>query len=256
MRFSLPNSRIMVHQPSGGFQGQATDIMIHARETQAIKDRLNEIYSKHTGQPYEVVETALERDRFMTPAGRQGLGPDRRDRHPARRRGDAGVRAPGAGAAPGAFALVIARPSMSNGGCLPGDRRGRQVDDAGKSGESRRRSMSKTGGGDAKNTLYCSFCGKSQHEVRKLIAGPTVFICDECVELCMDIIREETKSNSGQVVGRRADPARDLQGARRLRDRPAGRQARALGRGAQPLQAAEPRRRRTPTSSCRSRTSC
>ena len=55
--------------------------------------------------------------------------------------------------------------------------------------------MSKTGGSDAKNTLYCSFCGKSQHEVRKLIAGPTVFICDECVELCMDIIREETKSN-------------------------------------------------------------
>ena len=55
--------------------------------------------------------------------------------------------------------------------------------------------MSKTTGGDAKNTLYCSFCGKSQHEVRKLIAGPTVFICDECVELCMDIIREETKSS-------------------------------------------------------------
>jgi ATP-dependent Clp protease ATP-binding subunit ClpX len=54
--------------------------------------------------------------------------------------------------------------------------------------------MSKTGG-DSKNTLYCSFCGKSQHEVRKLIAGPTVFICDECVELCMDIIREETKSS-------------------------------------------------------------
>ena len=50
-------------------------------------------------------------------------------------------------------------------------------------------------GSDSKNTLYCSFCGKSQHEVRKLIAGPTVFICDECVELCMDIIREETKSN-------------------------------------------------------------
>ncbi|MGC6475030.1 MAG: ATP-dependent Clp protease ATP-binding subunit ClpX [Parvibaculales bacterium] len=60
--------------------------------------------------------------------------------------------------------------------------------------------MSKIGGtsnsGDSKSTLYCSFCGKSQHEVRKLIAGPTVFICDECVELCMDIIREETKSAS------------------------------------------------------------
>ncbi|WP_321503282.1 ATP-dependent Clp protease ATP-binding subunit ClpX [Breoghania sp.] len=55
--------------------------------------------------------------------------------------------------------------------------------------------MSKTSGSDTKNTLYCSFCGKSQHEVRKLIAGPTVFICDECVELCMDIIREENKSS-------------------------------------------------------------
>src|SRR3712207_7405574 len=55
--------------------------------------------------------------------------------------------------------------------------------------------MSKAGGNDSKSTLYCSFCGKSQHEVRKLIAGPTVFICDECVELCNDIIREETKSS-------------------------------------------------------------
>jgi ClpX C4-type zinc finger len=55
--------------------------------------------------------------------------------------------------------------------------------------------MSKVSSGDSKNTLYCSFCGKSQHEVRKLIAGPTVFICDECVELCMDIIREENTSS-------------------------------------------------------------
>jgi ATP-dependent Clp protease ATP-binding subunit ClpX len=55
--------------------------------------------------------------------------------------------------------------------------------------------MTKSSSGDSKNTLYCSFCGKSQHEVRKLIAGPTVFICDECVELCMDIIREENKTN-------------------------------------------------------------
>ena len=55
--------------------------------------------------------------------------------------------------------------------------------------------MANNSGGDSKNTLYCSFCGKSQHEVRKLIAGPTVFICDECVELCMDIIREETKAS-------------------------------------------------------------
>ncbi len=65
MRFSLPNSRIMVHQPSGGYQGQATDIMIHARETEKLKRRLNEIYVKHTGQNYETVEAALERDNFM-----------------------------------------------------------------------------------------------------------------------------------------------------------------------------------------------
>jgi len=65
----------------------------------------------------------------------------------------------------------------------------------GESGADRSEGMSKVGGSDSKNTLYCSFCGKSQHEVRKLIAGPTVFICDECVELCMDIIREENKSS-------------------------------------------------------------
>ena len=66
MRFTLPNSRIMVHQPSGGYQGQATDILIHAAETQALKKRLNEIYVQHTGQDYETVEAALERDNFMT----------------------------------------------------------------------------------------------------------------------------------------------------------------------------------------------
>jgi ATP-dependent Clp protease protease subunit len=67
MRFSLPNSRIMVHQPSGGYQGQATDIMIHAQETQKLKDRLNQIYVKHTGQTFEAVVEALERDNFMDP---------------------------------------------------------------------------------------------------------------------------------------------------------------------------------------------
>ncbi|MGL4234979.1 ATP-dependent Clp endopeptidase proteolytic subunit ClpP [Tabrizicola sp.] len=66
MRFSLPNSRIMVHQPSGGYQGQATDIMIHAQETMKLKRRLNEIYVKHTGNDYETVEQALERDNFMS----------------------------------------------------------------------------------------------------------------------------------------------------------------------------------------------
>jgi len=69
--------------------------------------------------------------------------------------------------------------------------------------------MANNTGGDGKNTLYCSFCGKSQHEVRKLIAGPTVFICDECVELCMDIIREETKS-SGLKASEGVPTPRDI----------------------------------------------
>ena len=65
-RFSLPNSRIMVHQPSAGFQGQATDIEIHANEVLSLKKRLNEIYSKHTGKTVDEVKSALERDNFMT----------------------------------------------------------------------------------------------------------------------------------------------------------------------------------------------
>ena len=65
-RFSLPNSRIMVHQPSAGFQGQATDIEIHANEVLSLKKRLNEIYSKHTGKSVDEVKKALERDNFMT----------------------------------------------------------------------------------------------------------------------------------------------------------------------------------------------
>ncbi len=67
LRFSLPNSRIMVHQPSAGFQGQASDIAIHAKEILELKDRLNEIYVRHCGQALEKVETALDRDYFMTP---------------------------------------------------------------------------------------------------------------------------------------------------------------------------------------------
>ena len=67
MRYSLPNSRILLHQPSGGYQGQATDIMIHAQETVKLKRQLNEIYVKHTGQKLAAVEAALERDNFMSP---------------------------------------------------------------------------------------------------------------------------------------------------------------------------------------------
>ncbi len=73
-RFSLPNSRIMVHQPSAGFQGQATDIEIHANEVLSLKKRLNEIYSKHTGKSVNEIKSALERDNFMTPDNAKDFG--------------------------------------------------------------------------------------------------------------------------------------------------------------------------------------
>ena len=73
-RFSLPNARIMVHQPSGGAQGQATDIEIQAREILNLRKRLNEIYVKHTGQPIEAIEQALERDKFLSPDEAKAFG--------------------------------------------------------------------------------------------------------------------------------------------------------------------------------------
>ena len=73
-RFSLPNSRIMVHQPSAGYQGQATDIEIHAKEIIALKNRLNKIYSKHTKKSEEEIKKALERDNFMTPSEAKTFG--------------------------------------------------------------------------------------------------------------------------------------------------------------------------------------
>ena len=73
-RFSLPNSRIMVHQPSAGYQGQATDIEIHANEVLSLKKRLNEIYSKHTLKSVDEIKTALERDNFMTPTNAKEFG--------------------------------------------------------------------------------------------------------------------------------------------------------------------------------------
>src|ERR687885_594278 len=73
-RFALPNSRILIHQPSGGFQGQAADIEIHAREILKTRDRLNKIYVKHTGQDLSKIETAMDRDRFMTPEEAKDFG--------------------------------------------------------------------------------------------------------------------------------------------------------------------------------------
>ena len=74
MRFSLPHSRIMVHQPSGGFQGQASDIELHAKEILELRERLNKIYAKHTGQKVDAIQKALERDNFMTAEAAKDFG--------------------------------------------------------------------------------------------------------------------------------------------------------------------------------------
>lgn len=74
MRFALPNARVMVHQPSGGYQGQVTDILIHAREVESLKRRLNEIYVHHTGKDIKTIEEALERDNFLTAEGARAFG--------------------------------------------------------------------------------------------------------------------------------------------------------------------------------------
>ncbi len=74
MRFALPNARIMVHQPSGGYQGQVTDILIHAKEVESLKKRLNEIYMKHTGKDIKTIEDALERDNFFTAEAARDFG--------------------------------------------------------------------------------------------------------------------------------------------------------------------------------------
>ena len=93
-RYALPNSRIMVHQPSGGAQGQATDIEIQAREILALRSRLNNIYVRHTGQPLEVIEQAVERDRFMAPdeAREFGIVDDVVEQRPDLEENDAGAK--------------------------------------------------------------------------------------------------------------------------------------------------------------------
>jgi ATP-dependent Clp protease ATP-binding subunit ClpX len=101
--------------------------------------------------------------------------------------------------------------------------------------------MAEKKGASGEKVLYCSFCGKSQHEVKKLIAGPSVFICDECIELCNDIIRDEVPADraAGRQVGqvRPAGAQRDQVQPRPVRDRPGRGQAHAVGGGLQPLQA-------------------
>ena len=132
-RMALPNAKILIHQVSAGFQGQATDIEIHAREIIDIRKRLDQIIANHTGQSLEKVTRDTERDYFMSAPEAARVWDHR----------------------PGDRQALMARPTDTN------------------------------------EQLLCSFCGKSQRQVKKLIAGPGVYICDECIDLCNEIIDEE-----------------------------------------------------------------
>ena len=145
-RFALPNAKILIHQVSGGFQGQATDIEIAARETIALKRRLEEIIAHHSGQDIEKVSKDMERDYFLT----------------AQEADEYGI-----------IDRVITTPLGSSG--FPES----EVQE----------DMARASEGNEQ--LLCSFCGKSQRQVKKLIAGPGVYICDECIDLCNEIIDEE-----------------------------------------------------------------
>ena len=143
-RYALPHARVLIHQPLGGVQGQATDIDIQAREILRMREEINTIFTKHTGQDME-----------RSAGHGEGLLHDRRTG-------------------------AQVRHHRSN------------------SGEKSMTVMKKSNGRTMK--LHCSFCGKSQDEVKKLIAGPMVYICDECIELCNEIIQEEAKRERFEYI--------------------------------------------------------
>src|ERR1044072_914526 len=149
-RFALPNSRILIHQPSGGSQGQATDIRIQAEEILRMRELTSQIIAKHTGQSYDTVERDVEGDKILSAMqGKEyGLIDEAIAHREQRRRG-----------AP----KELHRENMV-----------RRAD----------------------HTLRCSFCGKSQNEVKKLIAGPTVYICNECIDICNGIISDDQQAES------------------------------------------------------------
>ena len=204
-RMSLPNSRILIHQVSGGFQGQGTDIEIQAREVIGLKRRLEEIYTlahrQDAGRGFARYGEGL----LPQPGGSEGVRDHRHGDH-APRNGQ-GLKRP-----PGLSGLAISVKSR-----VKGD------------------GMARASEGNEQ--LLCSFCGKSQRQVKKLIAGPGVYICDECIDLCNEIIDEELTTPSSLDLENLPAPDRDLRRPERVRRLAGGGEALALGRRLQPLQA-------------------
>ena len=203
-RLALPHSRILLHQPYGqvGY-GQVTDLELAAKEILRMRDLLEEILAKHTGQPLERIHADTDRDFVMEASEALAYGiiddviSSRDDGRPHR-----------------PDPLTLDRTSDS----------GREESAVAKFG-------------DTGELLKCSFCGKSQKQVKKLIAGPGVYICDECIDLCNEIIEEELTDTGELRFDELPTPARDPHVPRRLRRRPGRGEEDPLGRRLQPLQA-------------------
>ena len=178
-RYALPNSRIMIHQGSGGFRGNAPDAFIQMKEWEHLVEVNHQILARHTGQPVDKVRKDTDRDYFMS--GEQAK--------------DYGI-IDAVYSATGDSLIAQAHDLGLVGGTTPaeapaGGRSVAQEDNATSGRHGRDRMTTSSGAKGPKVPYRCSFCGKSQEQVRKLIAGQGVYICDECINLCQEIIEEE-----------------------------------------------------------------
>ena len=234
-RYALPNSRD--HDPPAARAASRarprTSRSTPSEILDTASERLNEILAK-PHRPADRADRARHRPRPLHDArGRQGLRPDRRGAREAARRRPSSHRLTGRNSG-------LIRVKSTPVGLDRGSGAGMLFSKRHTSATCEARAMSddrQSRSGDSGKILYCSFCGKSQHEVRKLIAGPSVFICDECVELCNDIIREELEEKAAGARSHLPKPQRNHRRARSVRDRAEPRQESARGRGLQPLQA-------------------
>ena len=275
-RMALPNARILIHQPAteGGY-GQSSDMEIQASEILRMRAADGDDPRRHTGQDEEQIRRDIERDKFLTAEEAKEYGlvdevltilkkrSERRRGSVVLDRARSGL-VPPAAAAPGRMARIGTRGGTVDTARLEGRSRAPGSSSAGRpprpcGGPSDERSNWVARIGDGGDLLKCSFCGKSQKQVKKLIAGPGVYICDECIDLCNEIIEEELAEPSELKWDSLPKPREIYEFLDALRDRPGQGQEGPVGRGLQPLQARPVRRatgRATRASSWPSPTSC
>ena len=266
-RFALPNSRILIHQPYTEGGGQARDIEIQASEILRMRALLEEMIAEHTSRTDEQVRRDIERDKILTAeeAVEYGLIDQVLTTRKSLREPSDGLRR---SAAPGDAPVRRRSRRGTRGAARTGGRRGTVVTRQHRRRSTGRRLRRRRGRGsrvarigDGGDLLKCSFCGKSQKQVKKLIAGPGVYICDECIDLCNEIIEEELSESSELKWDELPKPREIFEFLDALRHRPGHRQEGArrsrsttTTSGSRPARPAS--RAATTTSSSPSPTSC